>query len=121
MARITIGIIGLGTVGAGVVKLLGQDSRFRIKWVAVRDLSKPREVDLSSVRVTDEPRDLVGDPEVEIVVEVAGGIQDILSHVRTAIEKGKHIVTANKELIAKHGREIFELAGRNNVTVLFEA
>jgi homoserine dehydrogenase len=121
MARITIGIIGLGTVGAGVVKLLGQDSRFRIKWIAVRDRSKPRVVDLGSTRVTQDPTDLVEDPEVEIVVEVAGGIQDIYSHVKSAIEHGKHIVTANKELIAKHGREIFSLADKKNVTVLFEA
>src|SRR5262245_17696123 len=121
MAKITIGIIGLGTVGAGVFKLLGQDSRFRVKWVAVRDKSKQREVDLSSVRVTQDPRELVEDPEVEIVIEVAGGIRDIYSHVKSAIERGKHIVTANKELIAKHGREIFALADQKNVTVLFEA
>ena len=121
MAKITIGIIGLGTVGAGVVKLLGQDSRFRIKWVAVRDRTKQREVDLSAMRVTQDPRELVEDPEVEIVIEVAGGIRDIYSHVKSAIEHGKHIVTANKELIAKHGREIFALADQRNVTVLFEA
>src|SRR5215467_1773151 len=121
MAKITIGIIGLGTVGAGVVKLLGQDSRFRIKWVAVRDRTKQREVDLSAMRVTQDPRELVEDPEVEIVIEVAGGIRDIYSHVKSAIEHGKHIVTANKELIAKHGHEIFALADKRNVTVLFEA
>jgi homoserine dehydrogenase len=121
MARITIGIIGLGTVGAGVVKLLAQDSRFRIKWVAVRDRSKPREVDLAAARVTQDPRELVEDPEVEIIIEVAGGIRDIYNHVKSAIEHGKHIVTANKELIAKHGRDIFALANQKNVTVLFEA
>jgi homoserine dehydrogenase len=121
MAKITIGIIGLGTVGAGVVKLLRQDSRFRIKWVAVRDRSKPREVDLSFTRVTEDPRDVVEDPEVEVLIEVAGGIRDIYGHIRSAIEHGKHIVTANKELIAKHGREIFALADAKNVTVLFEA
>ena len=121
MARITIGILGLGTVGTGVVKLLSSDPRFRIKWVAVRDKSKRRDVDLSSIRVTDQPNEVVNDPEVEIVVEVAGGIEHIYESIKRAIENGKHIVTANKEMIARHGSEIFQLANRNNVTVLFEA
>ena len=111
----------MGTVGTGVVKLLSLDPRFKIKWVAVRDKSKPREVDLSSIRVTEKPDDIVNDPEVEIVVEVAGGIEHIYESIKRAIEKGKHVVTANKEMIARHGSEIFLLANRNNVTVLFEA
>jgi homoserine dehydrogenase len=121
MARITVGILGLGTVGTGVVTLLSNDPRFRVKWVAVRDKSKPRSVDLSSVRVTDDPNDVVNDPEVEIVVEVAGGLEHIYASITRAIDNGKHIVTANKEMIARHGSEIFQLAHRKNVTVLFEA
>jgi homoserine dehydrogenase len=121
MSKITIGILGLGTVGSGVVKLLANDARFRIKWVAVRDKAKSREVDLTSIRVTDQPDDLVNDPEVEIVIEVAGGIANIYDSIKQAIANGKHIVTANKEMIARHGSEIFQLAHRNNVTVLFEA
>ncbi|HWX43669.1 MAG TPA: homoserine dehydrogenase, partial [Blastocatellia bacterium] len=121
MAKITVGIMGLGTVGAGVVKLLLQDPRFRLKWVAVRDKSKPRDVDLSTLRITDNPLDIVDDPEVEIVIEVAGGVSGIYELTKSAIERGKHIVTANKEMIAKHGAEIFSLANRHNVTVLFEA
>src|SRR5438034_3336749 len=121
MAKITIGILGLGTVGTGVVKLLSSDPRFRIKWVAVRDKSKVRDVDLSSIRVTDQPTDVVSDPEVEIVVEVAGGLEHIYESIKRAITNGKHIVTANKEMIARHGSEIFQLSHRNNVTVLFEA
>ncbi len=121
MAKITVGILGLGTVGTGVVKLLADDPRFKVKWVAVRDKSKARRVDISSVRVTDQPFDLVNDPEVEIVIEVAGGISPIYDLIKQAIEQGKHIVTANKEVIARHGAEIFQLAHRKNVTVLFEA
>jgi len=121
MARITIGILGLGTVGTGVVKLLASDPRFKIKWVAVRDKSKPREVDLSSVRVTHQPGDVVDDAEVEIIIEVAGGIEHIYDFVKRAIQNGKHVVTANKEMIARHGAEIFQLAHQHNVTVLFEA
>jgi homoserine dehydrogenase len=121
MGKITVGILGLGTVGTGVVKLLREDHRFRIKWVAVRDMAKDRDVDLSAFRVTDRPFDLVDDPEVEIVIEVAGGIEKIYELIKHAIGHGKHIITANKELIAKHGAELFELATKNNVTILFEA
>ncbi len=121
MAKISVGLLGLGTVGTGVVKLLADDPRFKIKWVAVRDKTKLRAVDLSAIRVTDKPFDVVNDPEVEIVIEVAGGISPIYELMKTAVEQGKHIVTANKELIARHGLEIFKLAHRQNVTVLFEA
>lgn len=121
MAKITVGLLGMGTVGTGVIKLLADDPRFRLKWVAVRDKSKQREIDLSSIRVTDNPFEVVDDPEVEILIEVAGGITPIYDLIRRAIEGGKQIVTANKEMIARHGSEIFELANRNNVTILFEA
>ena len=121
MSKIAVGIIGLGTVGTGVLKLLMDDPRLRVKWVAVREIKRPRDIDLSRTRVTDNPLDVVNDPEVEILIEVAGGVGPIFELMRTAIERGKHIVTANKELIAKHGAEIFQLAQRNNVTVLFEA
>jgi homoserine dehydrogenase len=121
MAKITVGILGLGTVGTGVVKLLSGDPRFRVKWVAVRDVTKPRDADLSSIRITDQPSQVVDDPEVEIIIEVAGGISQIYELICRAIEQGKHVVTANKEMIARHGSEIFSLADRKNVTVLFEA
>ena len=121
MAKITLGILGLGTVGTGVIKLLGRDPRFRIKWAAVRDITKPRGVDLPSVRLTEDPFEVVNDAEVEVIIEVAGGIGPIYELIISAIRQGKHIVTANKELIAKHGPEIFDLANKNNVTVLFEA
>lgn len=121
MAKITVGIIGLGTVGAGVIKLLADDPRFKVKWAAVRDKSKARAVDLATVRLTADPLDLVNDPEIEILIEVAGGVGPMVETIKRAIEQGKHIVTANKEVIAKHGAEIFALANRHNVTVLFEA
>jgi len=121
MGKITVGIIGLGTVGAGVIKLLADDPRFKVKWAAVRDKSKARDINLSTVRLTEDPLDLVNDPEIEILIEVAGGVGPIYETIKRAIEQGKHIVTANKEVIAKHGAEIFALANRHNVTVLFEA
>jgi homoserine dehydrogenase len=121
MAKITVGIIGLGTVGSGVVKLLANDPRFKIKWIGLRDKSKSREVSFGAAKVTDRISEVVDDPEVEIIIEVAGGIANIYEHIKRAIENGKHIVTANKELIAKHGLEIFDLANSHNVTVFFEA
>jgi homoserine dehydrogenase len=121
MAKITVGIIGLGTVGTGVVRLLENDPRFRVKWVSVRDKSKPRDVDLGAIRLTEQPMDIVDDPEVEILIEVAGGTEPIYGVISRAIEHGKHIVTANKEVIARHGSQIFALAHKHNVTVLFEA
>jgi homoserine dehydrogenase len=121
MSKITVGILGLGTVGSGVAKLLSNDPRFRVKWVAVRDTSKPRDANLSGIRVTDQPAEVVSDPETEIIIEVAGGITPVFELIKQAISNGKHVVTANKEMIARHGSEIFALAHRNNVTVLFEA
>ncbi len=121
MAKTNIGIIGLGTVGTGVVKLLSDDKRFKLKLAAVRDTDKPRDVDLAKVRVTGDPYEIVNDPEVEIVVEVAGGTEPFYELTKLAITQGKHIVTANKELIAKHGAELFNLAKKHNVTIMFEA
>ena len=121
MARTNIGIIGLGTVGIGVIKLLGKDNRFKIKVAAVRDPSKLRDVDLGHVRITADPREIVNDPEIEIVVEVAGGVEPFYELIKLAIVRGKHIVTANKELIAKHGAELFDLANKHNVILQFEA
>jgi homoserine dehydrogenase len=121
MAKTNIGIIGLGTVGTGVVKLLSDDKRFKLKLAAVRDTVKQRDVDLTKVRVTADPSEIVNDPEIEIVVEVAGGTEPFYELTKSAINQGKHIVTANKELIAKHGAELFNLAQKNNVTIMFEA
>ncbi|HMG34756.1 MAG TPA: homoserine dehydrogenase [Blastocatellia bacterium] len=121
MAKITVGLIGLGTVGTGVAKLLQRDPRFRLKWTAVRDKAKLRDVDLAGIRLTAQPEEIVNDPEVEIVIEVAGGVEGIYELIKSAVQHGKHVVTANKEVIAKHGSEIFDLAHKNNVTVLFEA
>ena len=73
MENITVGILGLGTVGVGVANLLRSNPQFRIKWAAVRDKSKPREIELGRIRLTHDPEEIINDPEVEILVEVAGG------------------------------------------------
>jgi homoserine dehydrogenase len=116
-----IGIMGLGTVGTGVVQLLQGDPRFEIRRVVVRDLNRPREIDLSGYEVSTDPMSLVNDPEIGIIIEVAGGLSPARELVTGAIRAGKHIVTANKALIATHGPEIFRLADEHGVVVLFEA
>lgn len=116
-----LGILGLGTVGTGVVTLLRDNPQFEIAAIAVRDRRKRREIDLSAYELTEDPFRLAADPRIEIIVEVAGGIDPVYQVVTRAIAAGKHVVTANKELIARHGPEIFDLAHRHDVTLLFEA
>jgi homoserine dehydrogenase len=120
-SKTTLGIFGLGTVGTGVVELLRNHPQFEIRAVAIRDRNKQRETELAGFEMTENPFRLAEDPKIEILVEVAGGIDPAYDVVKRAIASGKHIVTANKELIAKHGPEIFELANRHNVTIFFEA
>jgi len=120
-SKTTLGIFGLGTVGTGVVTLLGGNPQFEIRAIAVRDRNKPRDIDHSQFEITGDPFKLADDPKIEILVEVAGGIDPAYEVIKRAITNGKHVVTANKELIAKHGPEIFDLANRHNVTIFFEA
>lgn len=114
-----IGIIGLGTVGTGVVKTLKKFNNIKILKAAVKNINKKRDVSLDYI--TDDPYEIANDPEINVVVEVAGGVDPCLDVLKTAIKNKKHIVTANKELLAKFGDEIFNLANENNVTVLYEA
>ena len=114
-----IGIIGLGTVGTGVVKTLKKFNNIKILNAAVKNINKKRDVSLDYI--TDDPYEIANDPEINVVVEVAGGVDPCLDVLKTAIKNKKHIVTANKELLAKFGDEIFNLANENNVTVLYEA
>jgi homoserine dehydrogenase len=123
-----VGLLGLGTVGAGTVQILQTpDQRhpllreLEIYRVGVRDLSKPRPVMLPSAVVTTDLEAIVNDPEIEIIVEVMGGIEPARTLILNAITNGKHIVTANKALIAQHSEEIFTAAEKAGVYVLLEA
>jgi homoserine dehydrogenase len=121
ISKTVIGLFGLGTVGTGVVALLRDNPQFEIRAIAVRDKNKPRETDLSAFEITDDPVRLANDPAINVIVEVAGGVNPAYEVIKRAISSGKHIVTANKELIAKHGPELFALARQHNVTIFFEA
>ena len=120
--RVKIGLIGLGTVGTGVVKVLKDFDNIEITKIAVKNINKKRDIDnLDESILTDNPFEIVNNPEVNIVVEVIGGVDPAYDLLKTAILNGKHIVTANKELLAKKGQELFHLANENNTAILYEA
>jgi homoserine dehydrogenase len=129
MSHVTLGLIGLGTVGTGVARLLTEHHDriarragrpIRWKWAAVRDPKKPRDVRLDGVRVTSDVANLFDDPEVEVVIEAMGGTQPALEYVLSALAAGKHVVTANKALLAEHGAQIFARAREARRAVAFE-
>jgi len=124
-----IGLLGLGTVGTGVVELLEKNKDIiakrinddiNIKNILVRDLSKKR-TPLVEGKLTDKFEDIINDAEISVIVEVMGGEEPALSYIREALKRGKHVVTANKEVIAKHGKELFELSAQKDVNIFFEA
>jgi homoserine dehydrogenase len=130
-APVRLGLAGLGTVGAGLVRLLSGNAgwiRRRVgrdivlKTVLVRDLAKPREADLPPDTVlTTRPSDITADPDIDIVVELMGGTGAAYDLIRGALESGKHVVTANKALLAERGPELFALAGRKGLGLSYEA
>ena len=125
---IGIGLLGLGTVGAGVAEILQTpDGRhplvgdLALKRVAVRDLNRPRPIEIPSEILCTDPEAVVHDPAVDIVVEVMGGLEPARSLILAAIAAGKPVVTANKAVIARHGEEIAAAAAEKGVYVLIEA
>ena len=121
MAKIRIGIIGLGTVGSGVYKSLQDFEEVEIVKIAVRNINNPRSVELSDGILTDNPYEIVNNPDINVVVELMGGVEPAWSYIEAALRNKKHIVTANKELLAKKGEELFNLSEENNCVVLYEA
>ena len=127
---INIGLMGLGVVGAGVAaKLLGNNEALadvtgravKLKKVLVRDLARPRDIDLPSGLLTANAEDILADPSIHIVVEVMGGMDPAEAYLKQALSAGKHVVTANKEVMAKSGPELLALARQKGASLLFEA
>jgi homoserine dehydrogenase len=125
---IGIGLLGLGTVGAGVAAILATPAgrhplvgELELRRVAVRDLNRPRTVELAADLLSTDPEAVVDDPAVDIVVEVMGGLEPARSLILRAIAAGKPVVTANKAVIARYGEEIAAAAARSGVYVLIEA
>ena len=122
MSKVNIGIIGLGTVGSGVVKVLKDFENIAVKKIAVKNINKKRNIENFDTSIlTTDPYEIVNDKNIDIVVEVIGGVEPAFDLLKTAVNNGKHIVTANKELLAKHGQELFNLANEKNVVILYEA
>jgi homoserine dehydrogenase len=131
MKNIGIGLLGLGTVGGGVVKLLDTQRamleeragcRLTLAAVADTDLTRPREgLDLARLPMTNDAQRVLDDPAVHIVIELVGGLEPARSFILRALAAGKHVVTANKALLAHHGAELYDEARRRGVTLGFEA
>ena len=120
--KIKIGLIGLGTVGSGVFKTLQSFDNVEVKSIAVRNINKKRNIKgLDESIVTDDAYKIVNDPAIDIVAELVGGLEPAFDLITTAIKNGKHIVTANKELLAKKGEELFKIAEEYNRVILYEA
>jgi len=130
MRPVQVGVIGLGTVGSGTVDVLARNGAeiarragraIQVTRAAVRDLSRDRACDLSGIELSQNPVELISDPSLDVVIELMGGCEEAYSLVMGALENGKHVVTANKALIATKGNEIFSRASQAGLVVAFEA
>ncbi len=130
MEPVKVGLLGLGTVGGGTATVLKRNAKeiarragrgIVIDYAANLDLSRAEELGLGGVRLTQDAFEVVNDPDIQIVVELIGGYTVARDLVLQAIRNGKHVVTANKALIALHGNEIFAAAQEQGVVVAFEA
>src|SRR5471030_691424 len=129
--HLKIGIAGLGTVGAGVVKLLAEHGRLlalrggrplKLVSVSARSKAKKRDIDLSKVRWERDPMALATAPDIDVVIELIGGSGGVARKlVQTALRHGKHVITANKALLAHHGAELAALAEKKSCSLAFEA
>ena len=128
--EIGVALLGLGNVGAGVIQLLAQNAaaiearlgaRLRVRAIAVREFDKPRRVEVDATLLTSDIEGTLMRPDIDIVCELIGGVTDARTAVMAAIANGRHVVTANKALLAEHGREVFAAAELAGVDVYYEA
>lgn len=130
MNPVKIGLLGLGTVGSGTLTVLQRNADeiarragrgIVVSHASVRSRARLEGLTTQDIRLSEDPRTVVDDPDVEVIVELIGGHEPAFELVMRAIENGKHVVTANKALIALQGNEIFAAAQRKGVMVAFEA
>lgn len=130
MKKISLGIIGFGNVGSGVVKILRDKKSFlsekigmevNIKKICDKDIISKRNVTVDKELLTTDVREVLDDPQIDILVELIGGIHPAKEYIAEALKKGKNIVTANKALLAQHGKALFTEAGDRGKSIYFEA
>ena len=130
MKPVNVGVIGLGTVGAGTVDVLRRNGEeisrragreIKVTRAAVRDLTRPRDCNTAGISLTANPHEIVEDPEIDVVIELIGGCDVAFDLISAALNHGKHVITANKALIATRGNEIFDQASSAGLVVAFEA
>ena len=119
MKPVNVGVIGLGTVGAGTVDVLSRNAaeiarragrKITVTHAAVRDLGRSRDCDTAAIALTQDPFEVAADPQIDVILELMGGEETAFDVVATALQHGKHVVTANKALIATRGNELFAKA-----------
>ena len=128
MRKCKIGIIGFGTVGKGIYRILNSKSNvhpilkeIEIVGIAVKNINKKRDIELEHNLLINNPFELIDDPNIDVIVEVMGGIEMAKDIILKSLKAGKSVVTANKAVIARFGREIYATAAKNKVYVLTEA
>lgn len=130
MPEVKVGLIGFGTVGAGTVEVLANNRKLiedrvgaavALKRIADLDIQSDRGVKVDRGLLTTDAMEIINDPEIDVVVELIGGCDEAMEYILMAMERGKHVVTANKALIAQHGHQLFEAAERCGVDIAFEA
>ncbi|MFH1905732.1 MAG: homoserine dehydrogenase [bacterium] len=121
MKKVGVGLIGFGTIGTGLIKIIQQEKQIELKYIADLDITTPRSVKVNKALLTTDVNRVLNDPLVDIIVELIGGIQPAKKFILNALKNKKHVVTANKALLATHSDEIFQTAKENNVYINFEA
>jgi len=128
MRKCKVGIIGFGTVGSGIYKILSSEvashpilKEIEIAKIAVKDLNKKRDIELDNDLLTDDPFKLINDPSIDVIVEVMGGVDLAKDIILQSLKLGKSVVTANKAVYARYGEEIYKTASKEGVYILSEA
>lgn len=128
--EIKVGLLGFGTVGTGVVRMIQEHQedlfhqtgcQIQIKKILVKDLEKERSIPLAKEMLTLNAEEIIFDPEIDIIIEVIGGVDKAREYISQALEQKKHVITANKDLMAVHGSELLSLANNNHCDLMYEA
>ena len=127
---IGVGILGLGVVGSGVIKMIMENkeslyqktgNHLSIERILVQDKAKERDIEIDSEVLTTDANDVLNHADIDIIIEVIGGVEEAKLHIQQALRNKKHVVTANKDLIALYGPELHQLAKQNGCDLLYEA